>query len=282
MKNVSIVESYNKGLIFIGHESSRSWTTKDNKTWYLVGDLDAGENVTIIFKFKVNSTGDLENNVTYFKGEYKIGNSSDSVKVKNPDITVRKNTLNQTVYVGNATMFEIIVENIGNVDLDNVYVIESEYDDGLVYLNYQNSTGKWKYEFKNSKHTFYLTSVLEVGKSASLIVIFNTTKVGNFSNTAIAGFGNKTVNSTNTTEVINNTTEATNETDDSTNSTGNTNDTDDKVVEEIPQKTDEVLKETPVTDINVNLDSNATGNPILALLLLLLVFVVNCGFKREK
>lgn len=282
MKNVSIVESYNKGLIFIGHESSRSWTTKDNKTWYLVGDLDAGENVTIIFKFKVNSTGDLENNVTYFKGEYKIGNSSDSVKVKNPDITVRKNTLNQTVYVGNATMFEIIVENIGNVDLDNVYVIESEYDDGLVYLNYQNSTGKWKYEFKNSKHTFYLTSVLEVGKSASLIVIFNTTKVGNFSNTAIAGFGNKTVNSTNTTEVINNTTEATNETDDSTNSTGNTNDTEDKVVEEIPQKTDEVLNETPVTDINVNLDSNATGNPILALLLLLLVFVVNCGFKREK
>ena len=282
MKDVFIVESYNKGLIFIGHESSRSWTTKDNKTWYLVGDLGAGENVTIIFKFKVNSTGDLENNVTFFKGEYEIGNSSDSVKVINPDISVRKNTLNQTVYVGNATMFEIIVENIGNVDLDNVYVIESEYDDGLVYLSYQNSTGKWKYEFKNSKHTFYLNSVLEVGKSASLIVIFNTTKVGNFSNTATAGFGNKTVNSTNTTEVINNTLEVTNETDDPKNSTGKTNDTDDKVVEKIPQKTNEVLNETSVKDNNVNLDSRATGNPILALLLLLLVFVANCGFKRKK
>ena len=179
-------------------------------------------------------------------------------------------------------MFEIIVENIGNVDLDNVYVIESEYDDGLVYLSYQNSTGKWKYEFKNSKHTFYLNSVLEVGKSASLIVIFNTTKVGNFSNTATAGFGNKTVNSTNTTEVINNTLEVTNETDDPKNSTGKTNDTDDKVVEKIPQKTNEVLNETSVKDNNVNLDSRVTGNPILALLLLLLVFVANCGFKRKK
>ena len=304
LSGVFISESYNKGLIFINHESSRTWNSSDNKTWYLEGNLSAGENVTIILKFKTNSSGVLENNVTAHAGEYTLGNSSDSVKVIKPDISVTKNTLNKTVYVGNLTMFEIIVKNTGNVDLEKVYVIESEYDKELVYVGYENRTGNWTYSFEDSKHTFYLDGVLGVGESRSFYVIFNTTEVGNFTNTVTAGFSNKTVNSTNTTEVINETdVPKDNTTDDDTPE-------DDTPEDEVPEDTPE--DDTPEDDdiptsedrpdvkfddpkdikrnpdvkkyskhpknVEAKLDSTATGNPVFALLAVLIAI----GISRRK
>ena len=286
LTNISIVESYDSGLIFIGHESSRSWRSDDNKTWYLIDDLKAGENVTIFFKFKANKAGILENNVTLYCNDYKLGNSSDNVEVIKPDINVVKISLNKTVNIGELTLFEIIVTNTGNVDLESVYVIEDEYGSGLIYNGFKNGTGNWTHSLTDSKHTYYLDHVLAVGESASLIVSFNTTKVGNFTNTVVAGFSNDTVNATNTTEVVNNTnnTDVFNSTDNETDIPEPETPGEDLIVytptdEDSGQATSSIYEEKH-PESSKSIDSKATGNP-LAILIVCLILIGQALIRRK-
>lgn len=286
LTNISIVESYDSGLVFIGHESSRSWRSDDNKTWYLIDDLKAGENVTIFFKFKANKAGILENNVTLYCNDYKLGNSSDNVEVIKPDINVVKISLNRTVNIGELTLFEIIVTNTGNVDLESVYVIEDEYGSGLIYNGFKNGTGNWTHSLTDSKHTYYLDHVLGVGESASLIVSFNTTKVGNFTNTVVAGFSNDTVNATNTTEVVNNTnnTDVFNSTDNETDIPEPETPGEGLIVytptdEDSGQATSSIYEEKH-PESSKSIDSKATGNP-LAILIVCLILIGQALIRRK-
>ena len=135
--------------------------------------------------------------------------------------------------------------------LEDIFVCESKYDSGLVYLRYYSVKGNWKYSYNNGKFLFKLDS-LNIGESASFRVIFKVNKIGNLSNTVEAGFNNNTFsNSTNTTEVVN---------------------------ESIPQKQNSTI-DTKTIQINKSqensvdkqMNDKSTGNPILVLLLALII-----------
>lgn len=115
----------------------------------------------------------------------------------NPNLEVRKITLNKTVNVGEKTYFTIVVTNTGDVGLTNVFVREESYE-GLTYSGF---TGE---NWVQTGNVFKYTNALEIGESVYFTVEFNTTEVGNFTNTVVAG-AKETEDKTseNTTEVIN-------------------------------------------------------------------------------
>ena len=183
--------------------------------------------------------------VNYTKSE---GNFTVFVEpVYNPNMSVRKITLDTEVEVGDLVSFEIVVENTGDCDLTGVYVIDNDYSEGLVYL-YMESDDDW---IDEGDGRFTLARTLGVGESTSFIVVFEATSAGFKVNTVIAGnnLTNETVNSTNTT----------------------------KVVEETPEpdvpvdEPDVPRKHVPK---HVKPDTHATGNPIALLLLALVIPII--------
>ena len=97
-------------------------------------------------------------------------------------------------------MFKILVTNVGDCNLTSVFVTEDLFED--LVLDSFRSEDNWYGNLE--KKRFYYKGILTPGESTSFIVIFNTTKTGNFTNYVTAGSNetdNKTAN--NTTEVIN-------------------------------------------------------------------------------
>ena len=144
--------------------------------------INVGETKTFTIWFKTLTNGTLVNNISL----YSIGLkeelvASNKTKVYQPDMTVEKIALNKTVYVGNQTVFTIVVCNTGDCDLGDVTVVERSYD-GLVFDSYVDSIGSWKH----IGDKFVLDGILAKGASASFNVIFNTTVRGNFTNVVVA------------------------------------------------------------------------------------------------
>ena len=187
-------------------------------------------------------------------------------------MTVSKETLNKTVEIGQEVQFRINVTNNMEQDLEGVFVNDSDFDDGLVYQSYLNETGEWI--FNQTSKIWSLVGVLKGGESASFIVIFKTTKVGELVNNVSAGIGNYVfANSTNTTNVTNITeNNDTNDTNDTnvTNDTEKTNKTD--TPKEDTPKEDTPKEDTPVhkttIDKKVPVSKTVAGNPLFALVLM--------------
>lgn len=112
--------------------------------------------------------------------------------------TVRKDTIDKTVLVGQDVQFRITVTNTGNMDLTDVFVKDIDFSYGLVYKNWKPETGNW--EYKNNG-MWVLKHDLAPEENASFIVIFGTHVVGELRNNVTSGYLNITLsNSTNTTE----------------------------------------------------------------------------------
>lgn len=189
--------------------------------------------------------------------------------------TVSKETLNKTVKIGDQVQFRITVTNNGNTSLKEVFVNDSDFDEGLIYQSYINETGKWTYN--ETTHIWTLIGDLEAGKSASFIIIFKTNKLGELVNNVTAGFGNYTMaNATNTTNVTEEEDNTTNETeipeiDIPEEDTPDDDVPDDDDEDEVP---DEDVPDKSTTQ-KVLVSKTATGNPLFALVLMIaaLVFV---------
>ena len=189
--------------------------------------------------------------------------------------TVSKETLNKTVKIGDQVQFRITVTNNGNTGLKEVFVNDSDFDEGLIYQSYINETGKWTYN--ETTHIWTLIGDLEAGKSASFIIIFKTNKLGELVNNVTAGFGNYTMaNATNTTNVTEEEDNTTNETeipeiDIPEEDTPDDDVPDDDDEDEVP---DEDVPDKSTTQ-KVLVSKTATGNPLFALVLMIaaLVFV---------
>ncbi|WP_458456535.1 right-handed parallel beta-helix repeat-containing protein, partial [Methanobrevibacter sp.] len=150
-----------------------------------------------------------ENNLKEFNGsciEYDftsmISPASQSLflfKMIKHNMSVQKITLNKTVYIGNQTMFKIVVTNTGESNLTNITVHETEYE-GLKLADFK-ADSLWSGNVTTGK--FLYKGMLRPGENASFIVIFDTFKKGNFTNVVVAS-NNKTTNKTanNTTEVL--------------------------------------------------------------------------------
>ena len=92
-------------------------------------------------------------------------------------------------------MFEIVVHNLGQVDLTNVVVREDSFS-GLIYDSFIDYSGLWT---KNSDLSWTLTTPLRAGEYEEFFVVFNTTNAGNFVNVVVADSNeipNKTDNDT--------------------------------------------------------------------------------------
>ena len=288
-------KEHSDGLVYQSWRAEvGNWTYNEQlHRWYL-DVLEPGRSASIILTFGVTLEGLLINNATSGLGDKNVNNSAAGLKAENPNMTVKKKTITPQVNISDLAIFEIVVTNTGDVDLNNVFVCESEFDSELVYVDFTSRVGTWRHSVnKEGKHVFTLAEVLELEDSASFRVFFNTTKAGNFSNTVTAGFNDTTLsNSTNTTEVIGNDTPVvpSNE----TNGTNGTNETKETVditpVEPTDNDTadeevDDEISETPPPEdrrkavSKHSVDEKATGNPLLALMLALILIPIR-RFKK--
>lgn len=253
-------KDYSNGLVYQSWRAEvGNWSYDELTGHWKLPMLEAGKSASIILIFKVLVNGTLYNNATAGVGHINVTNSSDSVKVYNMNYTIEKHSLTPKIELGEQAIFEIIVKNRGNNDLSNVFVVESKYDSGLVYLDYVSVKGNWIHSLNNEgKHKFTLMGNISIDDSASFRVIFKTTKIGNLTNT-VTSFNN--TNATNSTEVYNKTTD-----DNSTkiiNKTIPNNNT--NITKKYINKSDDDLDKAYVKF------DETTGNPFIVLILALII-----------
>lgn len=256
---------YSNGLKYESWRSENGdWTYDEASKKWRLEELLPAKSASFIVTFRATSNGTFYNNATDGVGIKEINESNATVTVYNPSLSVEKISLNPIVEIGNKTVFEIIVRNTGDMELSDVFVIEDEYSDGLVYLGFESIDGEWMHSLnEDSKHVFTLAEKLGVGENRSFYVIFNATKEGVLTNTVVAGYENNTLaNSTNVTNVTSNDVE--NETQNDTNKTQN--------------KTHDVKTKTVMK--TVKNDDKATGNPLFALLLTLIAIPIAKRFEK--
>ena len=116
------------------------------------------------------------------------------------EMEISKISLNESVLVGQQVQFIIRVKNTGDTILHGITVLEDKYD-GLVYDSFIDNEDKWTYD--NSKWTYKYQ--LNINETAEFIVIFNTTKPGNFTNIIVVSSeetDNMTTNNTTSVEPV--------------------------------------------------------------------------------
>ena len=114
--------------------------------------------------------------------------------------TVKKDTINRTVLVGEDVDFRITVTNNGNMPLEDVFISDIEYSKGLKFKDWQAEKGDWTFK-GNGK--WVLNYILEPKEDASIIVTFSTSVLGNLTNRVTSGYKNITLsNSTNITTTL--------------------------------------------------------------------------------
>lgn len=158
----------------------------------------------IIAVFNTTKSGNLTNNVTLFytDSSYRYVNVTDNDTVEvipyNPNMTVTKITLNNTVYIGENITFLIQVNNTGTINLTKVYVNETSFT-GLNYLYYTNSSSSL---WNHSANIWYLNKNLNVGETAELYITFNSSNIGNFTNIIEAGSNESNITIANNTTTV--------------------------------------------------------------------------------
>ena len=154
------------------------------------------------------------------------------------------------------------------------------------YVSYKDSTGKWSFD-GNNKWSY--SGSLGVSESANFTVVFKAMKLGNLTNCITSGSNNTNNKTSNATVEVKNSIlnkdELNNQTNTTTNTTDNTtkNDTNDSI-EELGTIEDIVDSDNVDNTIKAFADKsngNATGNPLLALLMT--ISLIGCNrFRRNK
>lgn len=98
-----------------------------------------------------------------------------------PSLVLEKVTVTPVIFEGEDVIFEIVVNNNGNVTLTDVVVSEDDFK-GLTYKGYEESA-YWSYSQINGVNTWKLNSVLREGELVPLKVTFTAKNAGLFNNT---------------------------------------------------------------------------------------------------
>ena len=260
---------FSEGLVFTNwYNDTGNWKYDGSGKWVLDRTLRVMQSASLIVEFKTKELGVLENNVTSGYMNYTLSNSTNTTTTyPNPEMSVRKISNNKVVRKGKTVSFTIVVENTGKYDITGLYIIDRDYTDGLKYDYYVDPTNKWQYA-GNGKWEY--NGVLKVGKKCKIILYFIAVKTGLQNNTVIAGNNqtNRTVNSTNHTNVTNKTTE--------------------KKKTRKPRQDHQNITHKNKTKVHhpkhhhrITHDKNATGNPLFALILVLISLKV-VTFRRRK
>ncbi|MBE6509220.1 MAG: Cna B-type domain-containing protein, partial [Methanobrevibacter sp.] len=139
-----------------------------------------------VFNFKEIITPSSTQNVFAFNITY------------NPNVTVEKEVITNPVFVDKQVDFNITVTNTGECNLSEVWINETGFSNALKYVSF-SSPYNWTYD--NETKLWILNEILEVKKSAYIILTFNVTDSGKMTNNVSVGlsnhtFGNDTVNFT--------------------------------------------------------------------------------------
>lgn len=114
--------------------------------------------------------------------------------------TVKKDTINRTVLVGEDVDFRITVTNSGNMPLEDVFISDIQYSKGLKFKSWHSDKGDWTYK-GNGK--WILNYILQPEDDAAIIATFSTSVLGNLTNNVTSGYKNITLsNSTNVTRTL--------------------------------------------------------------------------------
>ena len=201
LNDVTVSEDSFTGLVYDSwYDNTGLWRENSRLKWNMISPLYTGEIVSFYVVFNTTSTGNFINVVSVDSNETGKKSANDNVEVIKPDFAVEKIALNRSVMVGEQVMFEIVVHNLGQVDLTNVVVREDSFS-GLIYDSFTDYTGLWT---KNRDLSWNLNTPLRAGEYAGFFVTFNTTAEGNFVNVVVADSNeipNKTDNDT--VEVLN-------------------------------------------------------------------------------
>lgn len=288
LNNVFVEDIADEDLIYLDYiNGSREWKYKDGK-FNLVGTLAPNEVANLTVLFKTTKSGNFTNTATGGSDETENHTWDDSVEVFSPEFSVQKITLNKTVYTGDIVEFKIVVTNTGDCELSNI-VIKEEAQEGLKYINYKSDLEELSYDNGEFKYK----GNLAIGESIEFIVQFEATKKGNLTNTIkVSSDEGKTENASNITNVIEKEDEG-NQTDDNSTDDEEDNSTDENTYDSDASDThydgeseidssefqNEGSGESSVKSINV--DANATGNPFLALLMVLSILIFS-PIRRKK
>ncbi len=201
LNDVTVSEVAHDGLKYSSwYDYSGLWRYNNDYTWTLNNILYPGEYASFFVVFDTTKTGEFTNYITAKSDKTPEKPANDTIKVVAPALSVEKITINRTVNVGEQVMFEILVQNTGNVVLNDVKVTETSFN-GLKYNTFVDHTGNWKY---NDDLTWTYKNPLNIGEYAGFFVVFDTSYAGDFINVVAAE--SKEVpskNAENTTKVVN-------------------------------------------------------------------------------
>ncbi|MBE6501067.1 MAG: hypothetical protein E7Z79_01345 [Methanobrevibacter thaueri] len=271
LSNINVTEMNSQGLSYQDFsDTTGKWIfigTMDKPKWQYNGTLQVGESAEIMVIYNTLKAGTFTNVVAVDNNQTEGSGKNDTV-IHEPMLSVVKITMTPKVAVGELTSFLIRVTNTGDCDLEDVYVKELKFD-GLVYDHFTSVSGRWSFDGKN-KWTY--DGILAEGERSQFTVFFKTIKVGNFTNIVVAGS-----NSTNETTAKNVTETFENKTDN--NNTNNTNNSNNKNRKnDTTNTTSNVPEDLKGTDVDLK---RATGNPLFALLAVLLILSVS-GIRKFK
>ena len=183
LNNVLVQEYQFDGLVYLDwFDDMGMWIDNRDLSWSLNGVLLPKEESGFFVVFRAINVGNFTNVIVAGSDETPNKRANDTVEVVSPELTLQKITINNTVTVGDNVIFEIVVENSGDVTLNNVTVKEIDFE-GLEYVTWFDHTGQW---IKNEDLSWTYSYPLESGRVSNFFVVFKTTKIGNFTNVITA------------------------------------------------------------------------------------------------
>ena len=244
--DVYVSNIFPEGLIYTGFEGE-NWSKVGDRFVYS-GVLNPGESISYTLYFNTTKEGVFVpeviagSNLTSNATSKAYSNNSTTV-ITVPDIALIKVADKTTVTVGELVTFNITVLNCGTAVLNGIYVID-ELPDGLEFVSFAGDG------WSKVGNAYYYSGSLAPGESVSFTIVCNATKVCNVTNVATV-FSDMAGNVSANADV----------------SIIGGDQPVDPVEPVVPVEPD-----TPQPD-HVPMDSKATGNPIMMLLLIILLFI---------
>ena len=178
-----VVEEYPDSSLVYDHFTDNGLFTHsiiNEKHVWTLNKLTKGAYAGFLVYFNTTAAGNVTNRISVRSDEIKDTNASNTTNVLLPSFTVEKICLIPNVLVGNQTLFEVAIKNTGKVELTNVYFTEESFD-GLIF---DSAIGEaiWTHSIVKGKNTWTLNEPLKGDAYIGLILKFNTTAAGNYTN----------------------------------------------------------------------------------------------------
>lgn len=139
---------------------------------------------------------------------------SESAIGESPAVSIETHVSENSIYIGNQTEVSVTVRNVGNVDIDNLTILESAStntpwmisgENDLIWLTYTGysqdyealnlsafeSSDYWDYNISNYHqltHNFILKDTLKINESSSFKLIYNSSKSDFYKNSYVCLF----------------------------------------------------------------------------------------------